>query len=135
VAFTTAKLAPGSYPYVLSYEGNDQVLGFEKTGTLTVKKATVGLKAVAKVKPTTLKAGSYAVTVSSPKGLSHATGKVTLTLSKGAKKQTVTVSLKSGTAKVKVKKLTAGKWKVAVAYSGDTKYASAKAKATTLTVK
>lgn len=133
--FTATGLVPGSYPYVVSYAGDDQVLGFEKTGTLIVKKATVSLKAVAKVKPTAVKPGSYTVTVSTPKGLSRATGKVTLTLSKGAKKQVVKASLKSGTAKVAVKALAAGKWKVSVAYAGDGKYASAKATAAALTVK
>lgn len=134
-AFTTAKLKPGSYPYVLSYAGDDQVQGFQKTGTITVKKAKVAVKATAKKKPTTSKAGTYTVKVTTPKGLARATGRVTLTLTKGSKKQTVTGTLKSGTVTLKVKKLAAGKWKVSASYAGNANYTSAKASAGSVSAK
>jgi len=132
--FTVAKLRPGSYPFTLSYTGDEQLQAFQKTGTLSVQKAKVTLKATAKKKPTATTDGSYTVKATTPKGLLRATGKVTLTLTKGAKKQTVTGTLRSGTVKLKVKKLAAGKWKVAVSYAGNANYARAKASAGSLSI-
>lgn len=134
-AFTTAKLEPGKYPFVLSYAGDTQIQAFEKTGTLTVAKAKATVKSAAKTAPTAARSGSYAVTVTAPKGLKTATGTVTITLTKGKTKVVAKAALKSGKATVAVKKLAAGKWKVVTSYSGDARYNSGNAATASLAVK
>ena len=85
--------------------------------------------------PTTKKAGSYKVTVTTPNGLARATGKVTVTLKKGKRSTKVTGTLSNGTATVKVKKLAKGTWAASVAYSGDANYTAASATGAKVVVK
>ncbi|MGO4255897.1 Ig-like domain-containing protein [Marmoricola sp. RAF53] len=136
--FTVAKLVPGSYPFTLAYTGDDQIVGFGRTGTLTVTKAKVGATTGSVVTlPTSKKAGKYRVVVATPAGLAKATGKVTVTLTKGAAKKTVVGTLGAGVgaATVTVPKLAKGTWKVAVAYSGDARYVAAKTATKAVVVK
>jgi hypothetical protein len=136
-SFAVSGLAAGSYPFTVSYTGDDQIVGFSKTGTLVVSKATV-TKVSGKVTkaPTSKKAGALTATVQAPAGLAKATGAVTVTLTKGAKVTKVTAKLTAaGTVKVKLPKLAKGTWKVAVAYAGDATYLQAASTATTLKIK
>lgn len=134
--FALPKLAPGSYPYTVSYAGDDQVVGFTRAGTLTVTKGAV-LKAAGKVAkaPTSKKAGSYTVTVSAPAGLAAAGGKVTVTLTKGKTKKKATGTLRAGKAKVALPKLPTGTWTVTIAYAGDADYTAAKGAGSAVKVK
>ncbi|RNL63090.1 Ig-like domain repeat protein [Nocardioides marmoriginsengisoli] len=133
--FTVAKLVPGSYPFTVSYAGDDQIVSFSKAGTLTVAKAKAKASGAAVKVPTSKKAGTYKVTVATPAGLVKATGKVTLTLSKGAAKKKVVGTLKAGVVTVTVPKLAKGGWKVAIGYAGDAKYLAATAAGKAITVK
>ncbi|MET3963050.1 hypothetical protein ABIE44_002984 [Marmoricola sp. OAE513] len=122
--FTLAKLAPGTYPYTITYTGDDQIVGFTKTGNVTVTKAKVVKVAGGVVKaPTTKKAGQYKASIATPTGLAKATGKVTFTLTKGSTKKVVVGTLNSlGAVTVTVPKLPKGTWKVTVSYAGDSRY-------------
>jgi hypothetical protein len=124
--FVLPKLVPGTYPYTVAYAGDDQVVAFTRTGALTVAKGTVLTTAgkVAKA-PTSKKAGSYQVTVATAAGLAGASGKVTVTLAKGATKKKVTGTLTAGRATVGLPKLGRGTWTVKLAYAGDARYAPA----------
>lgn len=126
-----ASTAVGSHPFTVSYPGDDQIQAFTRTGTLTVTAAPVtktapgAIGGKVKKRPTTKKGGKYKVTVA---GTPAPTGSVTLTLTKGKKKVRATGKLAAGVAKVKLPKLAKGKWKVKIAYAGDTTYAGASAK-------
>jgi hypothetical protein len=66
------------------------------------------------------KNGTATVRVSAP-GIARATGKITVTWTKGAKTVTLTKSLKSGAAKIKVPaKVKDGTWRMKVTYKGGT---------------
>jgi hypothetical protein len=125
-SFSLPRLAPGAYPFTVGYAGDDQVVGFQRTGTLTVTKGTVGKVsgAVAKA-PTSKKAGKYRVGVAAPAGLAAATGKVSVTFSKGATRKTVTGTLAGGTVTVAVPRLKKGTWAVRLTYAGDARYTAA----------
>ncbi|WGL53366.1 Ig-like domain-containing protein [Nocardioides sp. BP30] len=134
-SFTLPKLAAGSYSYTLSYPGDDQILAFSKTGTLSVAKGSVAsVKGTASKKPTSKKAGVEKVTVATAAGNATATGKVTVTLKKGSAKKTATATLKSGVATVKLPKLAKGTWTVKLAYAGDADYAASTASGTPVKV-
>ncbi|MDA0185741.1 Ig-like domain-containing protein [Solirubrobacter phytolaccae] len=90
--------------------------------------------AIAKA-PTSKKAGKYKVTITTAKGQTKASGKVTLKLTKGKTTKTVTGTLKNGTVTVTVPKLAKGTWKVAITWPGDSKYESGKATGTSIKVK
>jgi hypothetical protein len=125
-SFSVNGLAPGNHPYTVSYAGDDQVVAFQRTGTLTVAKGTVGKVAGAVVKaPTSKKAGRYRVTVTTAAGLAPVGGKVTLTLVKGKSNKQVTGTLKAGKVTLALPKLPKGTWKVTVAYAGNATYATA----------
>lgn len=150
-SFTLPVLAAGTYEYTLSYAGDDQILGFTETGSLTVAPAGGGGEdppvvtppsitppavtppAVTRTKasklagavskaPTRKAAGRYKVTITTPKGRAKATGKVTLKLKKGKTTKTITGTLKAGTVTVSVPKLAKGTWKVTVSWAGDSNY-------------
>ncbi|MBO9523730.1 MAG: Ig-like domain repeat protein [Nocardioidaceae bacterium] len=126
-SFALPKLVPGSYPFTVSYTGDDQIVGFSRTGTLTVTKARVSKVTGAVVKaPTRTRAGAYKVTITTPAGLLKAGGKVTVTLAKGSARKTVTGTLAGGVVTVKVPRLTKGTWTVVAGYSGDARYVAAK---------
>ena len=134
--FALPKLAPGSYAYTVGYAGDDQVVGFQRTGTLTVAKGAVLKTTGALVKaPTSKKAGRYKVLVDTPSGLSRATGKVTLKLAKGGARKTVTGTLKAGSVTVALPKLAKGTWTVRVSYAGDLDYVAATGTGTAVKVK
>ncbi len=95
-------------------------------GTITVVKAGAVVKPTAKVKK---KKATIKVKVSSDTTVA-ATGKVKITV-KGKKKVTKTVAVKkSGVAKLVVKKLKKGNYKVTAAYTGDDNVEKAKKKTT-----
>ncbi len=109
----------------------------------TVTKVTPAVTLKVTKKPTMKKAGKVAITVS---GGATATGTVTVTATgkvkkgkKKAKKKTFTAHgvLKNGTATVKIKKIkkAKGKWKLSVAYVGDTAHNPAVSKTVKIKVK
>lgn len=125
-SFTVAALPPGSYPFTVSYPGDDQIVAFQKAGTLVVAKggAPKATGTVAKA-PTKKKAGRYQVKVVGAAGLAKPSGKVTVTLTKGRATKVLTGTLKGGTVKVAVpKKLAKGTWKATIRYAGDANYAA-----------
>ncbi|WP_300677534.1 Ig-like domain-containing protein [Nocardioides sp.] len=134
-AFAVAGLPVGSHAFTVSYTGDDQIVGFTRTGTLTVAKASV-TKVSGKVTkvPTSKKAGALAVTVQTPAALTRATGAVTVTLTKGTKATKVAGVVRAGSATVTVPKLAKGTWKVTVAYAGDATYLKASSATTTLKI-
>jgi len=73
-------------------------------------------------KATRKKAGRYRITVTTPKGLAKATGKVTIRLKKGKTTRTVRAKLKAGTVTVRLPKLSRGTWKVRISWEGDANY-------------
>jgi hypothetical protein len=163
-SFTLPILAAGTYDFSLSYAGDDQIAGFTETGSLTVSPAEVGPPAepvvtppvvvpapatpitITRVKaskvagavskaPTSRKAGKYKVTITTPAGLSKATGKVTIKLKKGKATKTITGTLKGGTVTVSVPKLARGTWKVTVSWPGDSTYLAGSATGASIKVK
>jgi hypothetical protein len=152
-SFTLPALGAGTYDYTLSYPGDDQIAAFTDTGSLTVSPAadspvvvpistpvatpTPSAK-VSKVKasklkgavakaPTSRKAGRYKVTITTPKGASAASGKVTIKLKKGKITKTITGRLSHGVVTVSLPKLARGTWKVTISWPGDTHYLTASA--------
>jgi hypothetical protein len=152
-SFTLPVLDPGTYDYKLSYPGDDQLLAFTETGSVTVSPAEVipgpppgGPAALVRVKPskvagavskapTSKRAGKYKVTISTPKGLLKATGKVTIKLKKGRVTKTVTGRLANGTVTVSLPKLARGTWKVTISWPGDSSYLPASATGTAIKVR
>lgn len=152
-SFTLPVLSAGIYDYTLSYPGDDQILGFTDTGSLTVApaaanpgppgstpvtiariKASKVAGAVAKA-PTSRKAGKYKVTITTPAGRSKATGKVTIKLKKGKVTKTITGKLSRGTVTVSLPRLARGTWKVTISWPGDTGYLPASATGASIKVK
>jgi hypothetical protein len=145
-SFTLPILGPGTYEYTLSYPGDDQILAFTETGSLTVSPAQASPGppastpptpiAVARIKaskvagvvskaPTSGKAGKYKVTITTPNGGSAATGKVKIKLKKGKVTKTITGKLARGTVTVSLPKLARGTWKVTISWPGDSSYLAA----------
>ncbi len=125
-SFTLPKLAPGTYNYSLSFPGDDQILAFTKTGSLTVAKANAtGIAVAVTTAPTSVKPGSYKVSVATPSGLAAATGQVTLNLVSGSSTKTFTGGLSGGVADIAVPNLAAGTWAATASWPGDANYAAA----------
>jgi len=131
-AVTLPRLAPGRYSLVASYAGDGVVAGATSTTALDVAKVAARVTASWAKKPTARKAGKLKVTVSAT-GVT-ATGKVTVVIknAKGKKVRTVAGTLSKGVVTIKVPKLKAGKYKLSVAYAGDSQLngASSSAKVT-----
>jgi len=159
-SFTLPVLAAGTYDYTLSYADDDQILAFTETGSLTVSPAAetpivvvpiatptrTPPTTVARIKPskvagavakapTSRKAGKYKVTITTPKGLSAATGKVTIKLKKGKVTKTITGKLSKGAVTVSVPKLARGTWKVTISWPGDKTFLAASATGASIKVK
>ncbi|MCW2840849.1 MAG: hypothetical protein JWR55_2332 [Aeromicrobium sp.] len=83
-----------------------------------VKAATAKPTVKVSKRPTSKKAGKAVVTVKSSGSSRKPTGKVTVRLTKGRSKKAVSVTLKNGTATIKLPKLRKGTWKLTVTYSG-----------------
>jgi thiol-disulfide isomerase/thioredoxin len=77
--------------------------------------------------PTSKKVGKLKVTITTPKGATAATGKVTIKLKKGKVTKTITGRLSHGVVTVTLPKLARGTWKVALSWPGDSHYAKASA--------
>jgi hypothetical protein len=183
VTFTLPALAAGTYEYTLSYQGDEQIAAFAKSGSLTVSPAdqvpgvrdpdpkppvvvpppavvtppvvpppavvrppVVTKPTVRRVKarrlagavakaPTRAKAGSYKVTITAPRGGAKATGTVKITLKKGRVAKTVSGRLVRGTVTLKLPKLASGTWKVAISWSGDSRYLAARSTGAAIKVK
>ncbi len=73
-------------------------------------------------KPTSKKGGTYKVTFTKAAGISLATGKVTIKLTKGKVTRTITGKLSQGVVTFTLPKLAKGTWKVAISWPGDSKY-------------
>jgi thiol-disulfide isomerase/thioredoxin len=163
-SFTLPVLDAGTYDYTLSYAGDDQIAAFTETGSLTVSPAEAGPVVVpnatpvptpisppvstkvsrtkaSKVKgavakaPTSKKAGKYKVTITTPKGASTASGKVTIKLKKGKTTKTITGKLSRGVATVPLPKLARGTWKVTISWPGDSSYLAASVTGASIKVK
>jgi Bacterial Ig-like domain (group 3) len=126
-AFTLPVLSPGTYTYTVNYPGDDQILPFTQNGSLTVSPdpTVPGISTDVAQAPTAKVAGSYKVTISTPSGLSMASGTVTAKLTKGSDTKTVTGTLSSGVVTFSVPQLAAGTWTVTIAWAGDANYAAA----------
>ena len=157
-SFALPALDPGTYDYTLAYPGDDQILAFTDTGSLTVSppaesagppppsprvtapvtvarvKASKVAGAVFKA-PTSRKAGKYKVTITTPKGRSQATGRVTIKLKKGKTTRTITGKLARGTVTVSLPKLARGTWRVTISWPGDSSYLAASVAGASIKVK
>ena len=136
VVFTLpASLAVRSYSLKATYAGSANVAGATATRTLTITKGKVS-RVAAKVttKPTSKAKGKATVTVTTPAGLVQATGKVTLTVSKGGRSTSTTATLVGGKATLTLPKLAKGTWKLSVKYLGSTTYAAASGATASLVV-
>jgi hypothetical protein len=107
-----------------------------KTGTpTTVSRAKASkVKGVVAKTPTSRKGGRYKVTITTPKGASTASGKVTVKLKKGKTTKTITGKLARGVVTVALPKLARGTWKVTISWPGDAHYLTAKATAPSIKV-
>jgi thiol-disulfide isomerase/thioredoxin len=85
------------------------------------------IKGVVSSVPTSRKGGKYKVTITTPKGASAASGKVTIKLKKGKVTKTLTGKLSHGVVTVTLPKLARGTWKVTISWPGDTHYLKASA--------
>ncbi len=123
-----------TYQLKASYVGNAELKASNGAKSFKVTKGAVK-KVALKVtkKPTSSKKGKATVTVSSASGLTKATGKVTIKLTKGKSSKTVRTTLSKGKRNITLPKLAKGTWKVTVTYAGNASYGKAKAK--TLKVK
>lgn len=123
------KLAPGRYALVANYAGDVTVAGATSTTTLDVAKIAARVTAAWTKKPTARKAGKFKVGVTAPGVV--ATGKVSVVIktAKGKKVKTVTGTLSKGVVTIKVPKLKAGKYQLAVTYAGDSQLTAASSKA------
>lgn len=155
-SFTLPVLDAGTYDYTLSYPGDDQIAAFTETGSLKVSPADAApakvpsspppaavakpvtsatvvrikaskVKGVVSKAPTSRKGGKYRVTISTPKGASAASGKVTIKLKKGKTTKTITGRLSRGVVTVSLPKLARGTWKVTISWPGDAHYLTASA--------
>lgn len=129
-------LAPKSYAATIVYGGNGNLIARSAFGTVKVAKGTAkaptfAAKGTVKAK----KAGKATVKVGTTTGLAKAGGKVKIVLKKGKTSRTVTTTVKSGVASVKLPKLAKGKWSVKVTYLGDTTYLAGKTVSKSLKVK
>jgi len=131
-----ASLAVKSYALKATYAGSSTVTTATATAKLKVTQGKVSKVATKVTKaPTTKKGGKATVTVTAPRGLATATGKVKVTLSNGSLKATETFTLKSGKATFTLPALPKGTWKVTVKYVGSTTYATASATTVKIVVK
>lgn len=138
LAVPKTALAPGSRSLKVAYAGATGAFVASQSAakTIVVAKATPGKPKLKVTKaPTAKKAGTATVTVATPSGLVKAGGKGQVILKKGKSVKKITVTFKSGTAKVKLPKLPKGTWTVTVSYLGDGHYAKATSKAVKLKVK
>ncbi len=104
--------------------------------TFAVAKAVSGRPALKVTKvPTARKGGTATVTVPTASGLAKAGGKGQVVLKKGRVTKKVNLTIRSGSAKVKLPKLAKGTWTATVVYAGDAHYTGATSKAVKLKVK
>jgi thiol-disulfide isomerase/thioredoxin len=146
-SFTVPVSAAGDYGYGVAYAGDDQIVAFSDSGSITVKPqsatttttptattaATVTPAAAARIKvrrvigavtkaPTSRARGRYEVTVATPNGLATATGRITVTLKKGHLSKTLHAALDDDRALVSLPKLARGRWQVRITWAGDADY-------------
>ncbi len=127
VTLSKSALEAGSQSLRVRYDGAAGAFGPSQSSTkaIQVAKGTPG-------KPTLKVAGKTGtVTVPTAGGLAKATGKATVTLTKGATKKVLTVKIKAGKGTVT---LPAGSWSATVVYAGDKRYVSVTSKTVKVTV-
>lgn len=105
--------------------GSTSGSGTPGTTTKTPSKLKVSAVKGSVLKAQTAKGrGKYRVKITVPKGSKAATGKVTITLTKGKTKKTVSATLRNGAATITLPKLAKGTWKVTITWPGSTTFAS-----------
>ncbi len=131
VSIPRGRLQPGIHHLVVYYGGNDAVNSGALTRDLTIVRAAPGRPAVRLVrKPASRHRGKAVIGVTTPAGLSIAGGRVTITLVKGAKQKQVAGILAGGRVTMNLPKLTRGRWTLAAAYAGDSRYLPARSSTT-----
>lgn len=136
VRFNLAKnLSSNTRTVKATYNGSATLEESEASTKYTIAKGTVNRVAYKLTKrPTTKKAGTARITVTKPSGLANATGKVTVTLTKGTSSKKVTGTLRGNKVSVKLPKLAKGTWKVKVKYAGNGNYKAKNSKTYNLKV-
>lgn len=128
VSLSRTGLLPGARQLTVKYSGASGAFTASTSAprSFAVAKATATRPALSLTKkPTSKRAGTASVVVKAPAGLSAPSGKVTVTLVKGAKKRSVSGSLVGGRVSLKLPKSAKGTWKVSASYAGDAKYRAA----------
>lgn len=128
-------LAVGNRAVTFKYSGDAVHDASQTTRVLSVAKASTRATLTVTKKPTAKKAGVVKVGLARVAGAAAPSGKVTLTIKKGAKTYTAVATARNGVATVKVRKLPKGTWTVKATYVGDTHYRPALSKAVKVNVK
>lgn len=126
ITVAAAALQPGKRDLTLAYAGVPETVQASTTRrTVTVGKGKPGApKLKVTTKPTSKKKGKASVSVNTASGLKKASGKVTLTLTKGKAKTKVTAKLSGGKKSIRLPKLVPGTWKASLKYSGDARFSA-----------
>jgi Bacterial Ig-like domain (group 3) len=134
VGFTEAgslTVAPAGQPPVVAVPGPRAPAGVKPATTTASTSITTSRVKASKVKgvvfraPTSKKGGRYKVTITTPKGASAASGKVTIKLKKGKVTKTISGKLSRGVVTFSLPKLARGTWKVTISWPGDARYLKA----------
>lgn len=132
------KLFPGTRKVKVVFTSDDTDIAQSSSTadhSYLIAKGTAAAPTFKVTKKITAKAaGTIVVTQATPSGLQRPAGKVTIVISKGSKKTTITKTLSAGKATVSVPKRAAGKWKITVKYLGSAVYNARAAAAKTYTV-
>ncbi|MEO9322845.1 Ig-like domain repeat protein [Nocardioides sp. C4-1] len=130
-------LAPAKYSARFTYGGTSDLGASLSQVSYTIAKGVPGRPTATPVKALKAgKAGRLKVSVPTAAGLAKASGRVTVTLSKGAQKRVLRGVLKpNGVVQVATPKLAKGTWKAVVVYGGDASYVSARSAVAKLVVR
>jgi hypothetical protein len=116
-------LKVGTHRLTVVYQGDGVVLAASRTASVAVARTAPGATRV--TVPSSVRAGQRArvtVTVATPAGLAKASGRVTVTASKGRTARTVRAVVRGGRVVVTLPRLARGTWTVRAAYAGDASY-------------
>jgi hypothetical protein len=122
-------LAVKNHQLTAIYGGDDTFAASATPGSYRVTRTAPGkVTSVVAKKATAKKPGAVRVSVAAPAGLTQATGKVTVTLTKGKSTKKARGTLVRGKVVVKLPKLARGTWKAVAKYAGDASYTAASAR-------